>query len=143
MANETYTYVKNFMEKVFVFMGAGLIAILNTYVLCDYLSVFPYNQTVNVYNDRLPFKLWSSLKLTIMVFLIRLSLVYSFKMQYTHARNYVIDCCLKLLHYGGFLRSTGAICIWFMQTKNKIDLNLAKSDVWKRQIKCFPMWKDF
>ncbi len=41
MANETYIYVKNFMEKVFVFMGAGLIAILNTYALCDYLSVFP------------------------------------------------------------------------------------------------------
>jgi len=143
MANETYIYVKNFMEKVFVFMGAGLIAILNTYVLCDYLSVFPYNQTVNVYNDRLPFKLWSSLKLTIMVFLIRLSLVYSFKMEYTYAPNYVIDYCLKLLNYGGFLRSIGAICIWFMQTKNKIDHNLAKSDVWKRQIKCFPMSKDF
>ncbi len=41
MANETYIYVKNFMEKVFVFMGGGLIVILNIYALCDYLSVFP------------------------------------------------------------------------------------------------------
>jgi hypothetical protein len=41
LTRHIYMYVKNFMEKVFVFMGAGLIAILNTYALCDYLSVFP------------------------------------------------------------------------------------------------------